>query len=338
MFNFRNSDLVLEARKSKFIPKLGVLMLIAFAVYYISSIVSAIPLSVIMGIIMGTKLVLEGDLPIDEATGAPMLDTEAYEKMLVEFLTSRESVLISLFLTVVTIFASIIVCKYIEKRSLYSMGFVKKNCVLSYIFGLFIGLLMFSAVYLICVGTRAVEFKGLNPDLDITFFVLFFLAFVVQGASEEIFLRGFFTISAARNAPTGVAVATSSLLFAMLHFANSGFSFIPFINLFLFGIFASLYMLRGGNIWGISAIHSMWNFSQGNIFGCRVSGMNVGESLFLSSISEIRASTNGGAFGPEGGVAVSLVLVVAIMLVVFIPSKKDSNLNREQKKELYENL
>ena len=118
------------------------------------------------------------------------------------------------------------------------------------------------------------------------------------------------------------AVAVSSMMFAFLHASNSGVSILAFINLALFGVFASLYMLRMGNIWGVCAIHSVWNFTQGNFYGCLVSGINTNNSILSTDINIDRAVTNGGMFGPEGGVVATIVLLVAIMLVVYIPERK----------------
>ena len=322
MYNFRNSDLIIAAKRSKFIPRTGLLFIIAIIVYYVTQYVSALPLSIILGVVLGLKLSSDGEILVDES-GQLLIDMEEYQQMILDFLSSKESTLVTLLLTGVTIIACVIFCKCIEKRSLYSMGFVKKNALLSYILGFFAGLLMLFAAYLICALTGALEFEGVNPSLDMKFFLLFLVAFIIQGASEEIFMRGFLMISAARNSSIASAVVLNSVIFAFLHYGNNGFGLVPLLNLLLFGIFASLYMLRSGSIWGVCAIHTMWNFTQGNIFGLPVSGMNLHESLFLSTVSEIRASTNGGAFGLEGGVAVTLVLMISIMLVVFIPSKSN---------------
>ncbi len=319
MFDFRNSSLVLEARKSKFNPQTGLLMLLALVLYFASSYISAIPLSIFLGVKMALSMLSGADMPIDEAGN---LDVEKYQQMLTEYLSSTESVLASLFVTATTIILCIIWCKFIEKRSLYSMGFSKKGIFPSYISGLFVGFIMFSLVYLICASTGAIKFVGINPNVNVKLIVLFFIGFLIQGASEEIFLRGFFMISAARRLPVGGAIAVSSIFFSLMHMSNTGFGFMPIINLALFGVFASLYMLRFNNIWGVCALHSVWNFAQGNIFGCSVSGLNLGESVFISEIDELRVMTNGGIFGPEGGIAVTLVLIIAIMFVVFLPSNK----------------
>ena len=82
----------------------------------------------------------------------------------------------------------------------------------------------------------------------------------------------------------------------------------------LFGVFASLYAMADDGIAGACAIHTIWNFLQGNIFGFEVSGNNMGEPLFL--LGEEKANIiNGGAFGAEGGLAVTVVLAIAVIIV-----------------------
>ena len=103
-------------------------------------------------------------------------------------------------------------------------------------------------------------------------------------------------------------------MFAALHLLNSGIGPLPIVNLFLFGVLASLYYLWRGNLWGIAAFHSMWNFTQGNIFGILVSGGDYGVSLLTSELTG-SALINGGDFGMEGGLAVTAAMVIGIVLV-----------------------
>ena len=88
---------------------------------------------------------------------------------------------------------------------------------------------------------------------------------MLQGFYEELVFRGFFMISIIRKNTIFVAVMVNSILFGLTHGFNNGFQVLALLNLILFGIFESIYLLKTGNIWGISAIHSMWNFIQGNI-------------------------------------------------------------------------
>ena len=100
---------------------------------------------------------------------------------------------------------------------------------------------------------------------------------------------------------------------------NNGISLLAIINLTLCGIMFSLYMLRTDNLWGACAIHSIWNFVQGNFFGLPVSGIDSGDSVFRFSLIEGSDLANGGAFGLEGGLPCTIVLTAVILVLLFVP-------------------
>ena len=52
-------------------------------------------------------------------------------------------------------------------------------------------------------------------------------------------------------------------------------------------------------------------------------------TLLSGIIDEGKSLTNGDAFGPEGGIAVTAVLIVALMIVVFIPSNQKQKISAE---------
>ena len=226
---------------------------------------------------------------------------------------------ISLCATVATIAVVIFYCTKIEKRRLYTIGFRFKGAVFEYLSGIGIGLVLFSAVYGIDLLSGEFVFCGINKELPISTLLLFFFGFIIQGASEEILLRGYFFVSSAACGNVPVALFISSGLFAAMHLGNPGVSILAVFNIFLFGVFAALYFLRRGSIWGICAIHSIWNFAQGNIFGCRVSGMNFSTSII--NTVENGGIWSGGAFGPEGGLGTTVVLAIAIVIVTFMKNK-----------------
>jgi hypothetical protein len=93
------------------------------------------------------------------------------------------------------------------------------------------------------------------------------------------------------------------------------------INLVLFGLFASVYTLKANSIWGICAFHSIWNFAQGNIFGIPVSGLSLNASVFSFKPTDSGTLFNGGGFGLEGGLAVTIVLVVSIIITMTVKGR-----------------
>ncbi len=146
--------------------------------------------------------------------------------------------------------------------------------------------------------------------------LLTYAGWAVQGSTEELLTRGWLlqAVGVRWGAPAGVLI--SSAVFTVLHSLNPNLSPISVLNLFLVGVFLALWVLLEGGLWGVFAWHAAWNWAQGNVFGYQVSGATFpGGALFDLREAGPDAIT-GGAFGPEGGLAVTLVLLVGIAVVV----------------------
>lgn len=290
--HLNDHPLVAAARESRFKPH-PLLQIPIFIGIYIASLLPTILLYVLF------LLLKDANVPGDSA-----MDTEK---------------LIILFSCALSALVVVLHCRFAEGRSLFSMGFVRKDAWIHYLKGIAVGFVFFSTVYLTLIATGSVTFDGLNSKASLAMLLLFFFGFVIQGAQEEILTRGYFMMSLSTRLPAIAAILISSFTFSVLHLFNSGFGLLAFVNLVLYGVFLAVYMLKTGNIWGVCAIHSVWNFSQGNLYGMPVSGMNIMEiSLFSSSLVEGKEWLSGGAFGPEGGVITSAVSILAIVLTLLL--------------------
>lgn len=222
----------------------------------------------------------------------------------------------SLFATLGMTLITMLFCKLIQKRKMNTLGFTKEGAGREYLIGLGVGFVMFSSAVLICVLTGAIKIDGFSETFGVGMFLLFLLGYMLQGMSEEVLCRGYVMVSIGRRYSMWVAVISNAVIFAALHLLNSGISVLAFINLVLFGVFASLYFLKRGNIWGIAALHSVWNLVQGNFWGLRVSGIVTECSVLRSTMVDGKEIFNGGAFGPEGGLGVSVVLLIGICVLL----------------------
>ncbi len=215
--------------------------------------------------------------------------------------------------------------KWFEKRPFWTLGYEAKNALSQYGRGFLIGALMFAGSVGILSLFGSVSFEQGDPSKQglaaVAGVMLVLIGWVVQGGAEEVLIRGWvLPVIGARYKPW-LGLLTSSLIFALLHGLNPGLSVIALVNLALFGVFAGLYAMREGSMWGISALHSVWNWVQGNFFGFQVSGTNA-EGGTLINLMETGADwLTGGEFGPEGGLAVTIVLLVGIAVTLFWKSK-----------------
>lgn len=219
-----------------------------------------------------------------------------------------------------------LIVKFKEKRKIVTMGFsLKDNAVFKYIKGFLIGLLMIFiiAVLIVSIGNGKFTF---NRDLDISFlipFIFMIIAWIIQGASEEIMMRGhMLPVLGVKISPI-VAIIISSSYFGVLHLGNPGVAPLAIVNLILFGIFASIYAIYEESLWGVCALHSAWNFAQGNIFGFLVSGTEAGVGSIINTEILENNLINGGTFGPEGGFIVTLILSAGIAILVYLLMRKN---------------
>lgn len=225
------------------------------------------------------------------------------------------------WLLIYTLFAEILLivlyagyCRLIEKRSFSSMGFTGGHIPVQYIKGLLWAIVLFGGAYLFCVGTGAVQFEGEFAGMIPGYIVLYFVGYMIQGMAEEVICRGYLLVSLSRNHSVWYSVIISSGVFMAMHMSNDHVTLLAFINIFLCGLLFGLLFVERGNIWMVAALHSGWNFLQNNIFGIPVSGMAQGNSVFATSFMDGRSLINGGDFGLEGGIAVTVVLALGIYI------------------------
>ncbi len=318
---FSRPACILEAGKTSKPRHLLVEILIFILIFIIFNTLTSVILIFPMIFYMFTSDAFR-ELISDAATGS--INSEAIEKLTDIAVNLPDWLLIlQLFAFVAAIATAIFYCTKIEKRRLFTMGFSKRGKLSEYVIGLIAGAAAFTLAVLICWITGTLDIKGLATSVAPLTLIFYFLGFMVQGMGEEVLCRGYLMVSVSRNYTLPVAILANSLAFSALHLLNSGITLLSLINLTLFGIFASIYFIKRGSIWGIAAFHSVWNFVQGNFFGIKVSGTSISASVFESELTDTGTLINGGSFGLEGGLAVTLVLVIGIAILYFMKPKKE---------------
>lgn len=211
-----------------------------------------------------------------------------------------------------------------EKRPFSSLGFERPKALFLYGRGLLIGVLTFLGT----IGLMAL-FGYVAPEASdpaktgfaaLGSIVLILIpGWLIQGAAEEVLTRGWMLpVLSARYRPW-VGLLISAVFFAVMHGSNPNISGLALINLALYGLFAALYALREESLWGICAFHSVWNWVQGNLFGFQVSGQESPVGTLFNLMETGPDWFTGGAFGPEGGLVTTLVLVLSCALILFWP-------------------
>lgn len=305
-----------EASKSHASSNLAVQLLSFAALFLVIYIAESVVTAFVSYAPLMEKLNEQGYLE-----GGKELSFKDSMKLSSEVAMSPKIMIATLISTVFGTIFSIIYCRFIEMRKVSSMGVRKRRLIPHYLMGLAVGILMMTSITMLTILSGANSIKlcsGINTGL----ILLYLLGFFFQGMSEEFIFRGCLMTSIGGKHSPYPAIGINALAFALAHIANPGISVLAMINLTLFGVFASVYMICFDDIWGVCAIHSIWNFSQGNIFGISVSGSASTESVFRTSAESSSAILTGGKFGIEGSIFTTLVLCIGIAAVLFIINKR----------------
>ncbi|MER0122259.1 type II CAAX endopeptidase family protein [Streptococcus sp. ZJ93] len=205
-----------------------------------------------------------------------------------------------------------------EKRPVSGLGLYQKGAVKEVAKGLGVGILLISVVVFLQYITGSIHLTGIHVSVaTVLNFLLIFPFWFIQSGTEELATRGWIFPVVSRKTNLPIGLATSSMLFALLHLGNPSVNWIALVNIDLFGLFACLYVLKTDNIWGVSAIHAAWNCFQGTVFGVNVSGITISYSLMRFEPSTAPVYLSGGEFGAEGSIIASIVLTIGCLYLAW---------------------
>lgn len=328
MFDFSSSPLLARRtpgeRRFRLFADVLIVWAIVYAAQLFAGLVPGMLATVILGLNGFSRIISEG-IGAASTEGAAALNREAAIELAEKISGSEAYRIAEHFGQAWAIAAALFVCLSIQRRSLATMGIEKRGAAKRCVFGFLLGAALCGATVLVSVVFRAATFEGLSPDVDYLVVVFSFFGYLIQGAAEELLIHGLFMTDLARRFRWLPSVLFSSLMFALLHVFNNGVTLLSLLNVFLFGVFLGLFVIRTGSVLGAAALHAAWNYTEGRVFGCAVSGFASPTSLFTVTADAGRTATNGGTFGPEGGLAATMVLMLCLIAVLFIPSfkKKD---------------
>lgn len=221
------------------------------------------------------------------------------------------------------IFSVVLFWKVFDKKPIKEIGLspIKKGTG-DLLFGLALGAVSITVVFFVFLltGQLTVTNSFLKPNFSWMLLVDFILMIFV-GLGEEIFSRGY-CMTILRRCSIYIVFIVPNVIFALLHIFNNSIGIIPLINIFLIGLLFS-YMFRiRGNIWMPIGYHITWNYFQGSIFGMPVSG-HESNGLYTSRLVSENI-LNGGGFGPEGGLIVTILIIASLALFSVYARKKSA--------------
>jgi len=174
---------------------------------------------------------------------------------------------------------------------------------------------------IVMMASGQVRMRWARPDAMATVLIVAsLLLFLVQGCAEEVVLRGYLmqSVAAAWGGPAGLAI--QAVGFSVLHGANPGTTWIALVNVAGYGLMLGLLVVWRGSLLAAMGFHSVWNWLQGMVLGFDVSGLGFRHTVMAADrTAGSRSWVTGGAFGAEGSIISTVVLVILITgLVVTI--------------------
>ena len=212
--------------------------------------------------------------------------------------------------------------KWVDRRPIHTLGFRFSHHGASAATGFFLGLLLLGTGTFILVASRNLQWEDIRFDGSQLFIDAVLLLLVAFG--EELVFRGYILNNLLKFTNKWIALAISSVLFAVFHINNPGIGGLPLLNLLLAGLLLGLNYIYTKNLWFGILLHFSWNFYMGCILGYKVSGLQF-QSLFQQTLAGNSLLTGGG-FGFEGSAVGSLLYILAILTLWFVYEKKSKQM------------
>ena len=210
----------------------------------------------------------------------------------------------------------------VHERLFYAMGLGKfSGWFRQALWGIAIGTaLTVVAVLGIAISgdLRTVSFSISKHALGLALVELFILSTAAMG--EEMMFRGYPFHRLAEAVGPVLAVVVMSLLFGFAHRGNPHTSSLAMVNTCAIGALLSTAYLRTGALWMPWGIHFAWNTALGLVFGLPVSGLTDFAVILRTRASGPRWVT-GGAYGIEGSVVGTIVILLGFIPVVLLTRK-----------------
>ena len=323
MFDFSSSPLLAlrtpSERRFRLLFDFVILWAIAILAPFLTALIPGMFATFVLGSNAMLKI-LNDAFAAGMSGGSGTIDSDAYLALNEQITSGTGYRIAELFGEAWTIALAVFVCLVIQRRSLATLGIEKRGAAKRYGVGFVFGVLLCSATVLTVCLSRASTFEGFDGGSGVLLPLFVLFGYLIQGAAEEILFHGLFLTTLARRFRWLPSVLLSALFFSLLHTFNAGASMLSLLNVFLFGVLLGLFTIRTGSVIGACALHAAWNATEGLVFGCSVSGFPAISGLFRVTNDASRGVTNGGAFGPEGGLAATMILMLALIAVLFLPS------------------
>ncbi len=138
--------------------------------------------------------------------------------------------------------------------------------------------------------------------------------FLVSAALEELTSRGYLFALVRHRWGRKAAVGVTSVIFGAAHLFNPGATLESILAVTLAGVFLGVLLLTLRSLYAVIAAHAAWNWTMSGVFHISVSGLAI-PSPNYAVVDSGPDWLTGGHWGPEGGSAAIVAMLVAIVFM-----------------------
>jgi len=217
------------------------------------------------------------------------------------------------------LFTAFLILRFVDRCPFRALGFALHGRVWVEIGqGVFLGFVMVSVVFFVewGAGWTTVSWSVSSGFETLRLLTYYIVLFALAGAFEELATRGYAFQALIQGTGKTMAVCITSIVFGLGHTGNPHAGILGVINTMLAGVWLSLAYLKTRSLWLPTGLHTSWNLSLGFVYGFPVSGMPYTQSMVrLDDHGPVLLT--GGAYGPEAGAVMTLVVVLGTLFLWF---------------------
>jgi uncharacterized protein len=225
-----------------------------------------------------------------------------------------------LFLTGVS--ANLLTMRIFDRRPLADIGLrggssTGRNLLIGILAGAGSAAAMLSAPLLAGTGHLVARENGTFAWSSL----IFYLAVLAFGAAgEEMIFRGYaFQLLIEKIGPFATVLPVG-VLFGFAHGLNPHATVLGVLNTMLWGILLGYAFLRSRDLWLPIGLHYGWNAVL-PLFGVNLSGLTIEVTRYFYRW-DLTPLWSGGAYGPEGGLLTTIIVVVLFLVLTRAPVRR----------------
>lgn len=180
----------------------------------------------------------------------------------------------------------------------------RRNLTLGVLGG--IGSALFVLLLPIVAGAADIQ-PAPNQHFQLPSLLLVSIILLFGAAGEEMLFRGYAFQVLVKAIGPFATILPVAVLFGLAHSLNLYFTWLALVNTILWGVLLGYAFLVSGDLWLPIGLHFGWNWTL-PLLGVNLSGFTIGITGY-SVQWKVGGLWSGGAYGPEGGLLTSAVVI-----------------------------